>query len=93
MRPVCRHYLLDNSSLEYEGVVNGKHGEKYHTFYSLKLKRNIDIFFDKVTKVTHLFPINEEEYEEIIADEFLNELLSRRSEEEFRITDIITRIL
>ena len=84
MRPVCRHYLLDNSSLEYEGVVNGKHGEKYHTFYSLKLKRNIDIFFDKVTKVTHLFPINEEEYEEIIADEFLNELLSRRSEEEFR---------
>ena len=84
VRPVCRHYMLDNSSEEYEGIVTGRHGEKYHTLYLLKRKRRVDIFFDKVKSVSHLFPMDEEEYEEIIADEFLQELLSRRSEEEFR---------
>ena len=84
VRPVCRHYLLDNSSEEYVGVVTGKNGEKYRTLYNLEKKRKVDIFFDKVKSVSHLFPMNEEEFEEIIADEFLQELLSRRTEEEFR---------
>ena len=84
IRPVCRHYLLDNSSVKYEEINEGKYGEKYHTYYELKLKRNIDVFFDKVKEVTHIFPVAQGEYEEIIADEFLQELLSRRSEIEFR---------
>jgi len=84
VRPVCRHYMLDNSSEEYESVVTGKNEEKYHTLYKLIMKRRIDIFFDKVRNVSHLYPMDAEEYEEIIADEFLKELLSRRSEEEFR---------
>lgn len=84
VRPTCRHYLLDNSSEEYESIVEDKYGEKHYTHYSLKLKRRIEIFFDRVKSVSHLYPMDAEEYEEIIADEFLQELLSRRSEEEFR---------
>ena len=84
VRPLCRHYLLDNSSVEYEEIVKERYGVEHHTFYNLKLKRNVDIFFDKVREVTHLFPVDEEKYEEVIADEFLKELMSRRSEQEFR---------
>lgn len=82
--PLCRHFILDNSSEEYDGVVTGKHGEKYKTHYQLLLKRQVNLFFDKVKSVTHLFPIIDEETEQIIADEFLKELLSRRSGQEFK---------
>lgn len=81
-RPVCRHYLLDNSSVDYDNVVTDKHGEKYVTHYKLELKRKIEMSFDKVKHVTHFFPL--EETEKIIADEFLKELLLRRSEKEFK---------
>lgn len=53
--PLCRNYVLDNAAEEYDGIVTGKYGEKYKTHYSLKLKRKIDIFFDKVKKVVHFF--------------------------------------
>ena len=43
--PLCRHYILDNSSEEYDGVVIGKYGEKYKTHYQLKLKRRVDMLF------------------------------------------------
>ena len=85
VRPICRHYLLDNSSEEYTSVVvDPKDGREYVYFYKLKLNRKVDIFFDKVKKVSHLYPVDTEEYEKVIADEFLQELLSRRSEKEFR---------
>lgn len=83
-RPVCRHYILDNTAEIYEGVVEGINGEKYHTTYHLKLKRKIELRFTKVKNVTHLFPIKEESAEQIVADEFLQELLNRRSGQEFR---------
>lgn len=82
-RPVCRHYLLDNTSEEYRSVIE-KNGERYITDYRLKLKRKINLRFDKVKEVTHLFPMLSEEYEDVIADEFLQELLYRRSDKEFR---------
>ena len=41
------------------------------------------MYFDKVKDVSQLYPLVEEA-EEIIADEFLKELLSRREEQEFR---------
>lgn len=82
--PLCRHYILDNSAEEYDGVVIGKHGEKYETHYQLRLKRQINMFFDKVKSVTHFFPMQDEDVEEIIADEFLQELLNRRSSQEFK---------
>ena len=82
--PLCRNYVLDNAAEEYDGIVTGKYGEKYKTHYSLKLKRKIDIFFDKVKKVVHYFPIADEKTEQIIADEFLQELLNRRSGQEFK---------
>ncbi len=83
--PVCRHYLLDNSSTEYANIVKDRLGSEYKTFFKLKMKRRVELFFDKVKSVSHLFPIDDiAEYEEIIADEFLKELLSRRDEKEFR---------
>lgn len=82
--PLCRHFMLDNAAEEYVGIVTGKHGEKYKTHYQLKLKRQVNIFFDKVKSVTHYFPELEEEVESVIADEFLQELLERRSEQDFK---------
>jgi len=79
--PVCRHYILDNAAEEYDGVVIDD-GIKYDTHYKLLLKRRIDIFFDKVKEVQHLFP--SDEAEQIIADSFLQELLDRRASQEFR---------
>lgn len=82
--PLCRHYILDNSAEEYDGVVIGKHGEQYKTHYQLQLKRQVNMLFDKVKSVTHFFPVLDEEAEQIIADEFLQELLNRRSGQEFK---------
>ena len=81
--PVCQRFILDNSATEYDEKVPYK-GRIYHTHYTLKMKRKIDMFFDKVTGVSHIYPLADEESERIIADEFLKELLSRRSETEFR---------
>ena len=80
--PVCRNYILDNCKEEYDGIVE-KGGVQYKTHFKLKLKRRIDMYFDKVKDVSHLYPIVDEA-EEIIADDFLKELLSRREEQEFR---------
>lgn len=81
--PLCRHYILDNFSQEYDGIVVSGKGEKYKTHYQLKLKRQVNMFFDKIESVTHLFPVDEEG-EQVIADEFLQELLKRRSGQEFK---------
>ncbi len=81
--PVCRHYLLDNSSLEYDGIVEDKNGV-FETHFKLKMKRRIQMFFDKVKSVSQTYPVDQETFQEIIADEFLKELMSRRAEKEFK---------
>lgn len=83
-RDVCRHFLLDNCAEEYDGVVTDKHGKKYETHYSLKMKRNVDTRFSHVRDVVHLFPLTSEEAQQIIFDAFLSELASRRDNTEFQ---------
>lgn len=115
--PLCRHYLLDNASTEYESTVKGKHGEVYHTNYKLLVKNQVTLRFTHVVKAMNLFPgifddktlemvketgflsdayldemikkYNPDEYDpdaaaKIISDEFLQELLERRSTPEFK---------
>ncbi len=115
--PVCRHYLLDNASVEYENAVPNKLGGVYHTHFKLLVKNKIKVRFSRVKAVTNLFPgimddvglkslkgkgfysdafldeliarFNPEEYNpeeaaKIISDEFLQELLERRSSPEFK---------
>ena len=84
VRPVCRHFVLDNTAIEYDGEVEGKHGVKHFTHFDLKMKREVEIFFDQVKKVQQFFPLTTEESETLVYDSFLQELLSRRSEQEFR---------
>ena len=116
-RPLCRHFLLDNASTEYETIVKDQDGSEYHTHYSLLVKNNVELRFTRVVKAVNLFPgffdddtiqairesgffsdkfldemisrFNPEEYNpeeaaEIISDEFLQELLERRSTPEFK---------
>ena len=82
--PVSRHYLLDNAAVDFENVVKEKDGTRYRAYYELQKKRNVTLDFDEITEVVPVFPIVDEEDEGIIADEFLKELLKRRSEKEFQ---------
>lgn len=57
----------------------------YHTHYKLEMKREVDIYFDKVRNVIQGYPIRKAKKEEKqITDKFLRELLSRRSDTSFR---------
>jgi len=82
--PVCRPFTIDSSLVDYDGVVKNKDGNIYNTHFHLKLKRQIEIAFDRVKNATHYYPELDEEMEKVIADEFLQELLKRRSESEFQ---------
>ena len=115
--PVCRHYILDNVSTEFENIVKGKHGEEYHTKYKLIVKNQVKMRFTHVIKALSMYPnsiaedvanvikktgfldsnyidemlesFNPDEYDpdtmaKIISDEFLEELLERRSTPEFK---------
>ena len=82
--PMCRNFILDNSATEYDGEVVDKFGNTYSSHFELKLKREVDILFDKVKHVQHFFPLLEGEDENLVYDAFLQELLNRRSEQEFR---------
>lgn len=84
LMPVCRHYVFNNGGEIFEGKVRGVHGEEYYTKYKLKLRRKVDLRFTRVSEVTHYFPLTAEESERILYDEFLKELLERRSSEEFK---------
>ena len=75
--PICRPFFLDNTRTE----VSFKK-DNYYTHFLLKLRRSVKIRFDKVVDATHIFPTLEEE--DGVYDEFLKELLNRRSEQEFR---------
>lgn len=115
--PLCRHYLLDNASTEFETIVKGTYGRKYHTNYKLLVKNRVTLNFTRVVKALNLFPgifddktlelikgtgflsdayldkmierFNPDAYDpnaaaKIISDEFLQELLERRSTPEFK---------
>lgn len=115
--PLCRHFVLDNSSTDFENTVIGKHGEKYHTQYKLLVKNQVTLRFTRVIKALNMFPgifddktlemmkgkgfmsdkfldeminrFNPDDYDpdtaaKIISDEFLQELLERRSTPEFK---------
>lgn len=115
--PLCRHYILDNASTEFESIVKDKHGEEYRTKYKLLVKNQVTLRFTRVVKALNLFPgifdektlemmkgkgfmsdvfldemikrFNPDDFDpdaaaKIISDEFLQELLERRSTPEFK---------
>lgn len=115
--PICRHFVLDNTSVDYESTVKNRIGKECHAYYKLLVKNHIHLRFTRVTKAINLFPgnlddellklmkdsgfyneeyldeliskFNPEDYNpdaaaQIIADEFLEELLERRASQEFK---------
>lgn len=81
---VCRHYILDDALVDFTGKVSDSRSARtYVTHFSMQLKRKVEMSFDKVTSVFHLFPVTKTE-EKVLYDEFLRELASRRVEQEFR---------
>lgn len=79
--PLFRPYVLGNDT---EGVSEvNENGKRFITHSQLRLKRKLNIFSGEVKSVTHFFPTMDVT-EQIIVDEFLQELLSRRTEEEFK---------
>lgn len=82
--PISRHYLLDNADREFDNETTDRNGVTYHTHYELLKKRDVNLDFDRVKEVIQKFPVYDEEEGQIVADEFLKELLRRRSEREFQ---------
>ena len=115
--PLCRHYILNNSSVDYRSIVKGKYGREYRTDYTLLVKNQVKLRFTHVVSAMNMFPgifddesmemvrgtgflsdkyldeiirnYNPDEYDpesaaKIISDEFLQELLERRSTPEFK---------
>ncbi len=116
--PLCRHYILDNASVEFESIVPDKtSGETYRANYTLLVKNQVTLRFTRVVKAMNLYPgifddktlemikgtgflseayldemirqFNPDEFDpdgaaKIISDEFLQELLERRSTPEFK---------
>lgn len=84
--PVCRHFAInENANVPFNACVwDSKRGKECYPTYTLNKNRKVTLRFDKVKKVTQLYPAIAEDDEKIIADEFLEELLSRRSDREFR---------
>lgn len=115
--PLCRHYIFNNTSTEFESVVKGKYGEEHHTHYRLLVKNDVKLKFTRVKEVVNIFPgifdkdmmqmlkkrgffsdafldkmiesFDPDTYDpdsaaKIISDEFLQELLERRSTPEFK---------
>ena len=84
-RPFVRNFILNQESKEYNGYEHDNRTNRlWHTYYQLRRKLKVNLFFDKVEEVIQLYPALTAEEEKIIADEFLEELLSRRSEQAFR---------
>lgn len=115
--PLCRHYILDRASTEYDSLVKGKFGRLYRTHYSLLVKNQVKLRFTHVVSAMNMFPgiYSDEDIRElkgkgffsdafldeminrfdpnkydpdsaakIVSDEFLQELLERRSTPEFK---------
>ena len=61
--PLFRHYVIDkHASVKYVNHTHGRHGEDYVTPYMLLARNDVTIGkFDKVDKVTNIFPGNVDE--------------------------------
>jgi DNA helicase IV len=116
--PVCRYYLLNNTSINYTSIVKDK-DEEHLTKYKLLLKNDIKLRFTRVKSAKNLIPVevdkalldvarttgfftadfvneilgipesigakvDEDVIANLIYDEFLAELLERRSTPEFK---------
>ncbi|MBE5891467.1 MAG: hypothetical protein E7282_10965 [Lachnospiraceae bacterium] len=84
-RPICRAFWGGQMPEEFEFDNIDEHG-KYvaHVKCKLKLGRNIDLHFSKVRDVLNVFPLTEEEQDELIIDILTQELLERRSDNEWK---------
>ena len=84
-RPFCRNFILNPEATEYDGYVHDSRIDGlWHTHYHLKRKLKAKLHFDTIEEVVQLYPAMTAEDERMIADGFLEELLSRRSEQAFR---------
>ncbi len=88
--PLCRHYILDNASVEYNGVVTGKHGEKYYTDYKLLVKNQVTLRFTRVAKALNLFPglfaaetLELMKSKKFLSDEYLEEMIKRFNPDDY----------
>ena len=54
--PLCRHYILNNSSVKYESVVKDRHGVEHHTDYTLIVKNQVKLRFTRVVSALNLMP-------------------------------------
>ena len=78
LREACRGFMLNDSLLEDDCYADGG-----HVHYKLLMKRKVGLKFDTVESVLQMYP-NLPDEEKIIADEFLQKLIERRDEKEFR---------
>ncbi len=89
-QPLCRHYILDDPSREYESVVDGKFGKKYHTHYTLLVKNNVKLRFTHVVSAMNMFPgiFDDEALKKLkqkgfFSDEFLDDMIKRFNPDEY----------
>ena len=88
--PLCRHYILNNASTEFESIVKGKHGEEYHTNYKLLVKNQVTLRFTRVVKAINMFPgVFDDKTLEMIkgkgfmSDVYLDEMIKRFNPDEY----------
>ena len=87
--PLCRHYLLDKSSIEYENIVK-KNGKEFHTNYTLLVRNQVELRFTHVSKVFNKFPgvFDDQKLKELkgkgfFSDAFLNKMISRFNPDDY----------
>jgi hypothetical protein len=54
--PLCRHYILDNATTEFESIVKNKHGEEFRADYKLLVKNQVTLRFTHVVKALNMYP-------------------------------------
>lgn len=88
--PLARHFVLNNASKEYEGVVKNKYGEKYLTNYKLIVRNQVTLRFTRVVKALNLFPgIFDVETLELmkstkfLSDAYLEEMIKRFNPDDY----------
>lgn len=54
--PICRHFLLDNASAEFDNIITDRLGNKHHTHFTLLVKNEVKLRFTRVMSAKNLFP-------------------------------------
>ena len=88
--PLCRHYILNNSSIEYESVVKDKHGIEHHTDYTLIVKNQVKLRFTRVVSALNLVPgvfddvlMNQIKGTGYFSDSFLEKMIQEFNPDEY----------